>query len=116
MKHLKTFENFKILEFFDFEKHFDIDEDVISYVFEDLLTKYPFLGMELVSKDKSNFIIELFDESPEPKDNLDDELKFIKSDKNMYQIKGHFDIMNFKIKSIQYNKDKNRIVITIHQI
>jgi hypothetical protein len=34
----------------------------------------------------------------------------------MYQIKGHFDIMDFSIKSIDYDKDKNRIVLTIHQL
>lgn len=116
MKHLKTFEKFQINEFFDFEKHFDIDEDVLSYVFDDLLTKFPFLGLEIVEQDKSNFKIEIYDESPEPKDNLDDELKFLKSENNMYQIKGHFDIMDFSIKSIEYVKEKNRIVLTIHQL
>jgi hypothetical protein len=70
MKHLKTFEKFEINEFFDFEKHFDIDEDVLSYVFDDLFTKFPFLGLEIVEQDKSNFKIEIYDESPEPKDNL----------------------------------------------
>ena len=48
MKHLKKFENFKINEFFDFDKEFDIDEDVLSYVFEDLLTKYTYLSVKLV--------------------------------------------------------------------
>ena len=46
MKYLKTF------EFFDFDKHFDIDEDVLSFVFADLLEKYPFIGIELVEVDK----------------------------------------------------------------
>ena len=116
MKHLKTFENFNINEFFDFEDHFDIDEDVLSYVFDDLLNKYPFLGIELVEKDKSNFKVEIYDESPEPKDNLDDELSYLKSEKVMYQVKGHFDTMDFSIKSIEHDKKTNRIVLTIHQL
>ena len=116
MKHLKTFENFNINEFFDFEKHFDIDEDVLSYVFDDLLNKYPFLGIELVEQDKSNFKVEIYDESPEPKDNLDDELKYLKSENVMYQVKGHFDTMDFSVKSIDYDKKSNRIVLTIHQL
>ena len=50
MKYLKTF------EFFDFDKHFDIDEDVLSFVFAELLEKYPFIGIKLTEIDKQNYI------------------------------------------------------------
>ena len=104
MKHLKKFENFKINEFFDFEKEFDIDEDVLSYVFEDLLTKYTYLSVKLVEVNKSNFKVEIYDESPDTKDNLEDEYNFLKKEENMYQIKGHFDVMDFKITDFKYDK------------
>ena len=57
MKYLKTF------EFFDFDKHFDIDEDVLSFVFADLLDRYPFIGIQLAEVDEENFKVELFDNS-----------------------------------------------------
>ena len=69
-----------------------------------------------VEQDKSNFKVEIFDESPEPKDNLDDEINYLKSEKVMYQVKGHFDTMDFSVKSIDYDKKSNRIVLTIHQL
>jgi hypothetical protein len=34
----------------------------------------------------------------------------------MKQIKGHLDVMDFNIKNLEYNKEKNRIVMTIHQL
>lgn len=110
MKHLKTFENF------DFDTEFDIDEDVLSYVFADLIDKYPHMGFELVEVDDENFKVEFFDKEPSETDELDDEYKYLKSDFVMKQIKGHLDVMDFKIKNLEYNKEKNRIVMTIHQL
>ena len=86
MKHLKKFENFKINEFFDFDKEFDIDEDVLSYVFEDLLTKYTYLSVKLVEVNKSNFKVEIYDESPDTKDNLDDEYNFLKNKNSLNKL------------------------------
>jgi len=116
MKHLKKFENFKINEFFDFDKEFDIDEDVLSYVFEDLLTKYTYLSVKLVEVNKSNFKVEIYDESPDTKDNLEDEYNFLKKEENMYQIKGHFDVMDFKITDFKYDKEHNKIIFTINKL
>jgi hypothetical protein len=110
MKHLKTFENF------DFDTEFDIDEDVLSYVFADLIDKYPHMGFELVEVDNDNFKVEFFDKEPSEKDELDDEYKYLKGDFVMKQIKGHLDVMDFNIKNLEYNKEKNRIVMTIHQL
>jgi len=117
MKHIINFNKFKINEFFDFEKVFDIDEDVISYVFSDILNKYTFLGIKLVEIDKNNFKIEIFDKDPTPENNnLKDEFRFIKLDKNYLQIKAHFDSMDFSIKSCLFDEGKNIITFEIHQL
>jgi hypothetical protein len=110
MRYLKTF------EFFDFDKHFDIDEDVLSFVFADLLEKYPFIGIELVEVDKENFKIELFDKEPGIGDNLEEEFNFLKKKEIYTQVEAHFDVMDFKIKNCAYNKEENKIVLTIHQL
>ena len=73
MKYLKTF------EFFDFDKHFDIDEDVLSFVFADLLDRYPFIGIQLAEVDEENFKVELFDKEDDNKPNdLKEEFNFLK--------------------------------------
>jgi len=114
MKHLKTFENYKIEEYFDFDKVFDIDEDVLSYVFADLLDKYPHIGIELVEVDKTNFKVEIFDEEYDEQPNdMDDEFKFLKRNDIYTQIKSQFEVMDFKITDLSYNKESNRIVLTI---
>jgi hypothetical protein len=111
MKYLKTF------EFFDFGKYFDIDEGVLSYVFADLLEKYPYIGMELVEVDKENFKIELIDkEFKDQPNDLDDEYEFLKKKDIYTKISNHFDVMNFKIKNLEYKKDNNKIVYTINQL
>lgn len=110
MKYLKTF------EFFDFDKQFDIDEDVLSFVFADLLDKYPFIGIELVEVDKQNFKIELFDKEPGRTDNLDEEYNFLKKKEVYAQVEAHFDTMDFKIKNCEYDKKENKIIFTIHQL
>lgn len=111
MKYLKTF------EFFDFDKYFDIDEDVLSFVFSDILDKYPYIGIELVEVDKDNFKIELIDKDPgdQPND-LDEEYEFLKKKDIYTKINNHFDVMNFKIKNLEYKKDVNKIVFTINQL
>jgi hypothetical protein len=110
MIYLKTF------EFFDFDKHFNIDEDVLSFVFADLLEKYPFIGIKLVEIDNENFKIELFDKEPGKKDNLDEEYNFLKKKEIYTQVKAHFDTMDFKIKKCEYNKKENIIEFEIHQL
>ena len=104
MKHLKTFENF------DFDTEFDIDEDVLSYVFADLIDKYPHMGFELVEVDDENFKVEFFDKEPSETDELDDEYKYLKSDFVMKQIKGHLDVMDFKIKNLEYEINFKSII------
>ncbi len=111
MKYLKTF------EFFDFDKYFDIDEDVLSFVFADLLDRYPFIGIKLVEVDKENFKIELFDKETNNKPNdLKEEFNFLKKKEIYTQVKAHFDVMNFKIKSCELDEKSNKIVLTIHQL
>jgi len=111
MKYLKTF------EFFDFDKYFDIDEDVLSFVFTDLLDKYPHIGINLVEVDKKNFKIELIDKDPGDKPNdLNEEYEFLKKNDIYTKINNHFDVMNFKIKNLEYKKDVNKIVFTINQL
>jgi hypothetical protein len=110
MRYLKTF------EFFDFDKYFDIDEDVLSFVFADLLERYPFIGINLVEVDKDNFKVELYDTEPGPTDNLDEEYDFLKKKEIYTQVEAHFDVMDFKIKNCTYNKEENKIVLTIHQL
>jgi len=111
MKYLKTF------EFFDFDKHFDIDEDVLSFVFSDFLDKYPYIGIELVEVDKSNFKIELIDKDPGDKPNdLIKEYEVLKKKDIYTKIKNHFDVMNFEIKNLEYKKGDNKIVFTINQL
>ena len=117
MKHLKTFENYKIEEYFDFDKVFDIDEDVLSYVFADLLDKYPHIGIELVEVDKTGFKVEIFDEEYDEQPNdMDDEFKFLKRNDIYTQIKSQFEVMDFKITDLSYNKESNRIVLKISKL
>jgi hypothetical protein len=117
MKHLKTFESYKIEEYFDFDKVFDIDEDVLSYVFADLLDKYPHIGIELVEVDKTNFKVEIFDkEYDEQPNDMDDEFKFLKRNEIYTQIKSQFEVMDFKIANLSYNKESNRIILTITKL
>lgn len=117
MKHLKTFESYKIEEYFDFDKVFDIDEDVLSYVFADLLDKYPHIGIELVEVDKTNFKVEIFDEEYDEQPNdMDDEFKFLKRNDIYTQIKSQFEVMDFKITDLSYNKESNRIILTITKL
>ena len=117
MKHLIKFESFKINEFVDIEERFDIDENVLSYVFSDLLDKYSYLGLRIISVDNKNFNIEIFDEQPTDENHdLEDEFKFLKTQKVYDRIKAHFDTMDFGIKSCEYDKKKNLIVFTIHQL
>lgn len=116
MKHLRKFRNFTINEFFDFDKVFDIDEDVLSYVFEDLLSKYTYLSLKLIEVNKSSFQVEIYDETPDADDDLEDEYNFLKKEENMYQVKGHFDVMDFKITNFKYDKDINRIIYTISKL
>lgn len=117
MKHLIKFESFKINEFVDIEEKFDIDEDVLSYVFSDLLDKYSHLGIRIISVDNKNFNIEIFDEQPTDENfNLEDEFKFLKTQKVYDRIKLHFDTMDFAIKSCEYDRNKNKILFTINQL
>ena len=117
MKHLMKFENFKINEFVDVEEKFDIDEEVLSYVFSDLLDKYTYLGIKLDSIDNKSFSIEIFDEQPTDENHdLEDEFKFLKTQKVYDRIKAHFDTMDFGIKICEYDKKKNVINFTIHQL
>ena len=111
MKYLKTF------EFFDFDKHFDIDEDVLSFVFSDLLDRYPFIGIQLAEVDEENFKVELFDKENDNKPNdLKEEFNFLKKKEIYTQVEAHFDVMNFKIKSCELDEKSNKIVLTIHQL
>lgn len=111
MKYLKTF------EFFDFDKHFDIDEDVLSFVFADLLDRYPFIGIQLAEVDEENFKVELFDKETDNKPNdLKEEFNFLKKKEIYTQVESHFDVMNFKIKSCELDEKSNKIVLTIHQL
>ncbi len=117
MKHLIKFEKFQINEFVDFEKTFDIDEEVLSYVFTDILNKYPYLGIKLLEVDNSRFKVEIFDDQPsEEHQDLDDEFKFLKSDKIYAQIKAHFDSMDFSIEKCDYDKTENKIEFIIRQL
>jgi hypothetical protein len=117
MKHLKTFESYKIEEYFDFDKVFDIDEDVLSYVFADLLDKYPHIGIELVEVDKTSFKVEIFDEEYDEQPNdMDDEFKFLKRNDIYTQIKSQFEVMDFKVTDLSYNKESNRIVLKISKL
>jgi len=117
MKHLKTFENYKIEEYFDFDKVFDIDEDVLSYVFADLLDKYPHIGIELVEVDKTSFKVEIFDEEYDEQPNdMDDEFKFLKRNDIYTQIKSQFEVMDFKITDLSYNRESNRIILKISKL
>jgi hypothetical protein len=34
----------------------------------------------------------------------------------MYQIKGHFDVMDFKITDFKYDKEHNKIIFTINKL
>ena len=117
MKHLMKFENFKINEFVGVEEKFDIDEEVLSYVFSDLLDKYTYLGIKFNSIDNKNFNIEVFDSQPTDENHdLEDEFSFLKTQKVYSQIKAHFDVMDFSIKSCEYDRKKIVINFTIHQL
>lgn len=110
MKYLKTFENY-----IDIDKQFDIDEDVLSYVFTDLLEKYPNITIKLEEVDKENFKIELFDKDNEAKD-LTAEFHFLQNEKVLGEVKGQFDVMDFNIKSMKYDKEARKIILIIHQL
>jgi aspartyl/asparaginyl-tRNA synthetase len=113
MKHLLTFENY-VFEFFDFEKVFDIDEEVLSYVFSEMLEKFPNIQIKLEEIDNKKFQIDLLDESD--KNNLSEVFEFLKK-KNVYsQIQGHFDVMDFKISEFEYKKSENKIVFIVTQL
>jgi aspartyl/asparaginyl-tRNA synthetase len=112
MKHLRTFENY-VLEFFDFDKVFDIDEDVLSYVFSEILDKYPTIQIKLEEIDNKNFKIEIFDTD---KKDLSEVYNFLKKNDIYIQIKAHFDVMDFKIKEFDYKKSENKIVFVINQL
>ena len=101
MKHLLTFENY-VFEFFDFEKVFDIDEEVLSYVFSEMLEKFPNIQIKLEEIDNKKFQIDLLDESD--KNNLSEVFEFLKK-KNVYsQIQGHFDVMDFIVTQLLSQK------------
>jgi hypothetical protein len=112
MKHLRTFENY-VLEFFDFDKIFDIDEDVLSYVFSEMLDKYPKIQIKLEEIDNKNFKIEIFDTD---KKDLSEVYNFLKKNDVYIQIKAHFDVMDFKIKEFDHKKSENKIVFVINQL
>jgi hypothetical protein len=117
MKHIIKFEKFKINEFVDFERDFDIDEEVLSYTFSELIDKYPYLGIRLVGNDDKSFKVELYDKQPSDKNHdLKDEFDFLKTDKIYNQIKAHFDTMDFSIKKCEYNRDRNIISLEIQKL
>ena len=113
MRHLLTFENY-VFEFFDFEKVFDIDEDVLSYVFSEMLEKFTNIQIKLEEIDNKKFQIELLDESD--KNNLSEVFEFLKKKDVYSQIQGHFDVMDFKISEFEYKKSENKIVFIVTQL
>lgn len=113
MKHLLTFENY-IFEFFDFETVFDIDEDVLSYVFSEMLEKYPNISIKLEEVSTKKFQIDLIDESG--RDNLQEVFEFLKKNNVYSQIEAHFDVMDFKISEFEYKKPENKIIFTVTQL
>jgi len=112
MKHLETFESY-LNEFFDFDKVFDIDEDVLSYVFSEMLEKYPTVQFKLEEIDNKNFKIEIFDVN---KKEIFDVFSFLKRGDVYSQIKAHFDVMDFKIKEFDHKDSENKIVLVINQL
>ena len=61
--------------------------------------------------------IQIFDNQPtDDNHDLEDEFSFLKTQKVYDQIKAHFDIMDFSIKSCEYDKKKNLINFIIQQL
>lgn len=116
MRHLIKFSKFRLNEFVDFEKKFDIDEKVLSFVFSDVIDKYTHIGIRLEGNNNRSFKIELYDEQPSD-DNIDlsEEFNFLKQDKIYSQIEAHFTSMDFKIKSVNYDKERNIIEFLIEK-
>ena len=116
MRHIINFRKFRLNEFVNFEKKFDIDEEVLSFVFSELIDKYTHLGIKLEGNNDKSFKIKIYDTQPSDKNiDLSDEFRFLKQSKIYSQIQAHFTSMDFKIKSLEYNKDRNIIEFLIEK-
>jgi len=117
MKYLKTYENYVETDPINFENVFGISRLDISYVLSDLIDEYEYLDFDLTTDDYKTFKIEIFEEGLEadPTQDLEDEYKIFQ-ERILKNLKIWLDENNLRLEKHEYNKDSNKIEITVSKI
>lgn len=111
MKYLK-----KINEFFDLADDFDLDKDDVINALDEVFDNYTLLDVELVKKDDKRFSVEIFDKAIEqrPNNDMKDEFRLFK-EKELTQFKELLKSRGLKIKDMENDESRNRIIINIEK-
>ena len=112
MKYLKP-----INEFFDLNNDFNINADDIKSTLDELFDKWLFLDIEMNKKDENNFTIEIFDKEldEKPNNDLELELKELEEKKVIEQLKSELELKGLDMGSVNYDRDRNRIIINVEK-
>ena len=113
MKYLKKFENYTSETPLSFDSVFKITKEQLNDYLSDMIDTFDYIDFDVISDDYKTFNIEFHTDSDE---NLDSEFDFYKKEaseniKNQLKLAHSLDVV-----SEEYDKERNRIILTVKPI